>query len=317
MINTGIIFALLTTLFWSIGIFPFTQAARRLGTNPMNHFRLLLATIVIGTFSYLVEGRNFTILFSSQYYNSWFWLGLSGVIGLAIGDYFAFAMFSILGARIGSVLTTIAPAAALILGALIINEHISYIGIIGIVITITGVNFISFGKSERNKIPDHGHGSIAFGIFAGIIGALCQGAGLVLAKKGMLSQPISFPLIPLNATFIRLSSATVSILLFSIITGRIRSMIIPIITNKNKGIKYALAGAFFGPILGVTLALYAVSLIDASVAQTIFSLVPAFAFIISALIFKEKITKTSLSGLDVAIFGVIVLIWRERISELI
>jgi drug/metabolite transporter (DMT)-like permease len=242
---------------------------------------------------------------------------LSGIVGLTIGDYFAFAMYSVLGARIGSVLTTFAPAAALILGGLLIDEHISFIGIVGIVITIAGVNFVSFGKSERAIIPDHGHGSISYGIIAGILAALCQGAGLVLAKKGMMSQPHEFTLNPFHATFMRLSAATGSLFLFSFMQGKLRGIFAPVLANKNDGIKFAIAGTLFGPVIGVCLSLFTVSLIDPSVAQTIFSLVPACAFLLSAIIFKEKISYKSIIGLAVAIGGVIILIWRDKLKELI
>jgi hypothetical protein len=45
--SLGILFALLTTLSWSICIFPFTEATRRLGASPLNHFRLLLAIVLL------------------------------------------------------------------------------------------------------------------------------------------------------------------------------------------------------------------------------------------------------------------------------
>src|SRR4051812_8730048 len=199
----GIIFALLTTLSWSIGIFPFTVAARKMGTNSLNHFRLLLAMILIGIYALIFYRNDFLSIFTPDYSPAWLWLCLSGIVGLTIGDYFAFEMYKILGARIGSVLTTFAPAAALILGSLLINESISAIGIFGIALTITGVNFVSLEKSERGKIPDHGHGSIAYGIIAGILAALCQGAGLVLAKKGMILQGSEHHLAPIPASFIR------------------------------------------------------------------------------------------------------------------
>ncbi len=315
MINTGIIFALVTTLSWSICIFPFTQAARRMGINPLNNFRLILATIIIGIVSILYGIDKFSEIFSTSYLNTWFWLGLSGIIGLTIGDYFAFSMYRVLGARTGSVLTTFAPAAALILGALMINERIPFIGIIGIAITITGVNFVSLGKSEREKIPDHGHGSIAYGIITGILAALCQGAGLVLAKKGMTSHG-NIQLDPIHATFIRLIAASTSLLVYTIIRGKLKEVLTPILTNKNHGLKYAITGTIFGPVLGVCLSLFTVSLIDPSIAQTIFSLVPAFAFILSVLFFREKFTYKSIAGLIVAITGVIILIWRDRINDL-
>lgn len=317
MLSTGIFLALLTTLSWSIGIFPFTQAARRLGVNVLNHFRLLLAMIVIGIVAAIVGWSSFTGIFSENYFPAWMWLGLSGIVGLTIGDYFAFVMYKILGARTGSVLTTFAPAAALILGSIMIDEHISMTGITGMLITIAGVNFISFGKKERSKMTDLGHGSLAYGIVAGILGAFCQGAGLVLAKKGMISQPSEFHLDPLHATFMRLAAAFFSLLAFTLVRGNLIEIILPVIRNQNGGLKYAISGTMFGPVTGVCLSLYTVSIIEPSIAQTIFSLVPAFAFLLSAFFFKEKITGNSVLGLVTAIAGVVILIWRNHVEQII
>jgi len=50
----GILFAIATSISWAIGIFPFTEAARRLGVNPLNHFRLALATLLLLTTSLLL-----------------------------------------------------------------------------------------------------------------------------------------------------------------------------------------------------------------------------------------------------------------------
>src|SRR5437868_11673400 len=132
--SLGILFALITTVSWSIGIFPFTQAARRLGSNALNHFRLLLATVLLAITSFILNAAGFLEIFTANYLNAWLWFGLSGIVGLTIGDYFAFSMYAILGARIGSVLTTLSPAAALLLGFILTDEHISVIGIAGIVI---------------------------------------------------------------------------------------------------------------------------------------------------------------------------------------
>lgn len=311
----GIVFALLTTLSWAIGIFPFTEAARRIGTNALNHFRLLLAMVFIAIIASVFYTNEFISIFSPAYSSAWLWLGLSGIVGLSIGDYFSFEMLKVLGARTGSVLTTFAPAAALIFGALLIDEHISSIGIFGIVLTIVGVNFVSFSRSERGKIPDMGHGTIAYGILAGIFAALCQGAGLVLAKKGFIAQEANdFPLAPIPANFMRLSSAGLSLTLFWILKGKIKEIISPVIQNKNNSFRFILTGTIFGPTLGVSLSLYTISLLDPSVAQTIFSLVPAFAFILSAFFMKDKITIQSVIGLLIAIVGVVVLIWREEIK---
>ena len=316
MLNSGIFFGLLTTLSWAFCIFPFTQAARRLGSNSLNHFRLLLALIFIGTISTILDATGFSKIFTSDFAQAWLWLGLSGIVGLTFGDYFAFEAYSILGARLGSVLTTFAPAAALCLAWILLGETLSFIGIIGIFITIFGVNFISLGKKERDKIPTNKQSKISLGVIAGIMSAFCQGAGLVLAKKGMIMEKeLNITINPFHATFIRLAIATTFLYVFTILRGKLKFVFQPILENREGGIKYAIAGTVFGPTLGVSLSLFTVALIEPSIAQTIFSLVPVFALFVARILTKEKITWQSLSGVTIAMFGVIVLIWRDKIGE--
>ena len=120
---------------------------------------------------------------------------------------------------------------------------------------------------------------------------------------------------PFHATFIRLLAALTSLIVFILLSGKIKEVCQPIFTNKNDGLKYAVGGTIFGPVLGVSLSLFTVSFLDPSVAQTIFSLVPAFALILSVIFLKDKFTVKSLIGLIVAITGVIILIWRDKIKD--
>jgi drug/metabolite transporter (DMT)-like permease len=76
--------------------------------------------------------------------------GLSGIVGLTIGDFFAFRMYAILSPRTGSVLTTLSPAAALVAGYFLLGETINGFGIAGMVITMIGVMGISL--EERKEI---------------------------------------------------------------------------------------------------------------------------------------------------------------------
>ncbi len=313
--STGIFFALLTMLSWSICIFPFTQAARRLGSNTLNHFRLLLAIIFLAIANLVLNKEEFFSVFSFSYSYFWLWLGLSGIVGLTIGDFFAFKMYAILSPRIGSVLTTLSPAATLIAGYLLLGETINGIGIAGMILTMIGVMSISLGRVEREKIPDHGHGSIFAGIVFGILSAICQGVGLVLSKKGMVHEEMVVSSLP--ATFIRIIIAFFSLFLFTVVQGKLAAISRPVFRNQNGGIKFAILGTIFGPFLGVCLSLYTISNMDVSVGQTIFSLMPVCALLISVLFFKEKITLRSLFGIVVAISGVMILIWRVKLSTLI
>jgi drug/metabolite transporter (DMT)-like permease len=311
----GEIIAFGTTISWSLGIFPFTEAARRLGPSAVNHFRLVLAVLFLTVISILFIPVSLSQLFASPLPEHWLWFGLSGVIGLALGDYFGFTSFAILGPRIGSIFSTLAPAAALCTGYFMIHERINYVGIIGILVTIGGVIWLTLTKSAKSLMQDHEHGKKEKGILFGILSALCQGVGLVFANKGFTYQQNGLDLPFFQATWLRMVSATSVIYIITIIRGKLFEYTNPIILNKNKGIKYALAGTVFGPVIGVSLSMYAVSLLHnkPSVAQTIFSLVPIFALPLAWLFYREKVTLKSLVGALIALAGVVILIWRDEI----
>ena len=133
---SGELIAILTTLCWSLGIFPFTEAAKRIGAAPLNQYRLLLAWIIISVILFFSNDLNIIQLFTTPQPYHYIFLGLSGIIGFSIGDYCSFTSFKLLGPKLGSLYTTFAPGAALIIGYVALNETINVIGIIGILTTI-------------------------------------------------------------------------------------------------------------------------------------------------------------------------------------
>ncbi len=311
----GELVALGTTLSWSIGIFPFTEAAKRMGPNAVNHIRLVFAVIFLTIISVLFLPISFIDLFTIPLPQHWIWFGASGLIGLALGDYFGFTSFVILGPRIGSIFTTLAPAAALISGFFIIGERINFIGIVGILITIAGVVWLSLNRGGKETMKDHAIGKVGKGILCAILSAVCQGVGLVLANKGFETQINHVDLPFFQATWIRLICATSIMYLITIVRGKFRETTQPVLENKNNGVIFALGGTIFGPVIGVSSSMLAVSLLHnkPSVAQTIFALVPVFVLPLSYLFYKEKFTIKSVFAALIAIAGVIVLIWREDI----
>ncbi len=313
----GEIVALGTTLSWSIGIFPFTEAARRLGPNAVNHFRLVLAIIFLSILSFVFLSYSFTDLFLLPLPEHWLWFGVSGVVGLALGDYFGFTSFAILGARTGSIFIPLAPAAALFAGYFVVDERINLIGMIGILITIAGVMWLTLSKAEKNRMPTSEHGKIEKGILFGVLASICQGVGVVLANKGFESDLNGAKIPAIHATWIRMVGATLVIYLITIGRGKLKQMLQPVWENKNKGVWFTFAGTLFGPVMGVSLSMYAISLLEnkPSIAQTIFSLVPVLVLPINYIIYKEPIRLKSVLGALIAIAGVIILIWRYEIQN--
>lgn len=315
----GELVAFATTLSWSIGIFPFTAAARRLGPNAINHFRLVLAVIFLSILSLVFLPLSFTQMFTSPLPQHWLWFGASGVIGLALGDYFSFTSFAILGPRVASVFSTLAPAAALFTAYFLIGERINIIGIAGIAITISGVIWLTLSKDAQSNMQQQPqYGNLNRGITAAILAAVCQGVGIVFANKGFTYRQGTVDLPFFQATWLRIISATVVIYSVTIVRGKFREYTQPFLKNKDNGVPYAVSGTVFGPVIGVSLSMLAVSLLHnkPSVAQTIFSLMPIVALPLAYLFYKERITLKAVIGACIAITGVIVLIWREEIIRM-
>ncbi|MCC7303357.1 MAG: DMT family transporter [Bacteroidia bacterium] len=309
--------AVLTTISWTICIFPFTAASRKLGAGPLNHFRLLLActilTILLLVFSEVpsVSVSDFTGGGAP------FWFFISGVIGLALGDYFGFSGFAILGPRVGSVFTTLAPIATLFAGWFLVGERINPVGLLGITVTILSVTALSFSKAEILKVKESGHGKFRHGVFYLILSSSCQGIGLVLANKGFsVASPDSPD--PVQATWMRMVAGTVVIFFLTIVSGKLPEIARPVLQNRQNGNWYALAGTLFGPVAGVMLSMLAVSLLknQPSIAQTIFSLLPVMALPVNYMLYREKVGWKQVAVVAGACGGVIILVWRDAAASL-
>lgn len=308
---SGELIAILTTICWSIGIFPFTEASKRIGAAAVNQYRLLMAWLIISMILIFFYSMAPLQLFNKPGSQHYLFLGLSGIIGFTIGDYCSFRSFTLLGPKLGSLYTTFAPGAALVAGFAALNETINLPGILGITITLAGVIWLTLSKKDKLAAEKAGFKRDRKGILLGVIGALCQGTGLVLSKLGMDAE--TDKLETMHAVWIRLMFAFAMAFLISMVTKNFIRNSKPVLTNQNNAIPFMLLGTLFGPIAGVTLSLLAIQKMEVAVAQTIFALLPIMVLPMNLLIYKEKITLQSVLACFVAILGVVLLIWRNDI----
>lgn len=311
MVFTGELIALATTLCWSIGVFPFTEATKRIGAESVNQFRLFLAWVIISIILFFSHQLNVIELFQQPNTTQYLFLGLSGIIGFSIGDYCSFNSFKLLGPKLASLYTTFAPSVALLIGYIALNESINAYGLLGIAITIAGVVWLTFSKKDSAEAKKVGYTRNTKGIVFGIVGALCQGTGLVLSKIGMNAVGKELP--TMHAVWIRLLFAFSTLYIISLLFGKFKKNNQPILTNQQNNLPFILLGTIMGPVLGVSLSLLAIQTLEVAVAQTIFALLPLFVLPISFVVYKEKITLQSIFACIVALIGVLLLIWRNSI----
>lgn len=290
----GELAALGTACCWAITSLVFAEAARRIGSLRVNLLRLPIALVLLSAalatsrlpFAYLAAPRVG-------------YLALSGVVGLVVGDLAFFAALKRLGARLTSLLMSLAPVFAAVAAAVLLGEIPGGLGLVGIAVTLGGVAWV---VSEPRGPGVVAHGSPR-GVAFGVLGAACQGVGLVLAKLGMAGE-----VAPLTATWVRIGVATSVIWVVTLATGRQRGLEVAASLRRAAG--PVAAGAFFGPFLGVTLSLAAAKLTKVGVAATIMATSPVLVIPLVVILEGYRPSPRAVLGTVVAVVGVALLFSR-------
>lgn len=287
----GELAALSVSVCWSISSTMFERSGKRVGSLSVNYLRLIFAFIMLGVYGLLSKGAFLPLDAGSQ---QWFWLSLSGFLGLFIGDLFLFQSLTILGSRLSMLVMTFSPAMTAVLGALFLNENLHVRQWMAILLTMSGIfiAFVGLNKGRLNfKMPLKGF------LFA-LGGALGQAMGLIASKKGMGDYD------PFAATQIRIITGLVAFTLFILVLkrwGGLRKAIADAKTLRDITI-----GSFFGPFLGVALSMYAITKTETGIASALMALTP-LVLIVPALLKGRRIARREWVGALVSVAGVMLL----------
>jgi drug/metabolite transporter (DMT)-like permease len=307
----GVLAAFTTLVCWTIGTFSFTKASKLYAPFSVNRVRLLYAFILLSIITCSFNQINPLRLWMLPVPMHWVWLGISGIIGLSIGDHFAFSAFKILGSSRTSLFSSFAPAAALLGGVLMLGESMNLVGVLGMVVSAVGIMWFIKSNAHNNEVLDKKN--TIKGIVHAILGAVCQGVGLVFAKKGLvLANTEGVLLSPIHATWIRLFVAVVFIYAMGVFKVNLWKEFKAITSNRTL-FKPIIIGTLFGPIIGVSMSLFAASILEVSLAQTIFSFLPISVVVTAYALGKEKIKPQSIAAALLSICGVFILMWRFKI----
>lgn len=287
----GELAALLTAVFWTVTALAFEGATKRVGPFAVNLIRLVFALVFLSFMSYFSRGLAFP---TDATGHIWLWLGLSGIVGFILGDYFLFSSYPIIGSRMAMLMMTLAPPIAAFFGWLVLGETMNIRGLAGMLLVISGIAIAVWNKpngekKSRLKFPIRGL------IFA-FIGALGQGGGIVLSKYGM-GQYNAFA-----ATQVRV---IVSIIGFALIIIFLRRWKNVTSTFKNKpALRGIVLGSIFGPFLGVSFSLLAVQNTNTGIASTIMAIVPVLIILPAVILYKQKVSLAEITGAFLSVFGV-------------
>jgi len=225
-------------------------------------------------------------------------LGISGILGIALGDTAYFAALNRLGARRTLVLDSISPAITAGLAMVVLGERLTPMQWAGVALTLSGISWVL-----RERVPDDDASptAVQMGLILGLTAIACHASGVVLSKVALDVVPA------LEASLVRQMVGVVGLGFYLGASQKAASTFSPLRDRAN--IRVLFIASFCGTFLGIWFAMVALKLTSASLATTLNATGPLFVLPLSRLMDGERISTRAVLGAVVAVAGVAVLLW--------
>lgn len=337
----GEIISLVVAVSWTICAMFAEVASKRIGSLPFNMLRMMFSIVFLSGIMWWWTGA---VLPVGADGDTWLWLSLSGLVGYVLGDFCLFNSYILIGSRYGQLLMTLAPPAAALFGWALLGQQMSWLAIVGMVITMVGIgmalgptqgqsptptlpsregaltnaSFVenSSAKANQKTLPLLGGAGGGLGILFGIGAAMGQGIGLVLSAKGLLH----YEEIIGSSDIVFRNGGSVSLVLpfmatfMRAVTGLIGFSIWTSAKGEMGKLKeglcnlrtmlFALGAVITGPVVGVSLSLMATLYTSTGIAQTIMATTPVMILLPTYLFFQQKVTWREVFGAVISVCGV-------------
>ncbi len=285
---------LLAASVWAVTVATFQRPIEAFGARTINLAKCVIAsTLFLVTILALGRGGALT----AAPFRDVTFVGLSGLVGLTAGDSALFAAVNRLGPYRALLLQTLAPVFTAVFALAWQREIPSGTHLAGMALTLLGVALVvapRAGAGERIA-PSRRRAGVVFGVLA----AVGQGGGIVLAKAGMGTLP------SLNASFVRLGTAAVGLVLLGLLDGSLRRA--RDLSRTPQSLGRVVPAAFMGSYVGIFLMMFGVGQAPAAVAAVLLSTTPVFSLFLDVARGRERFTVRAVVGTLLAVAGVGVL----------
>lgn len=235
--------ALAAALLWAVSSLLSVIPARHLGTFAYSRWRMACTSVILISLTLITGGWHSV---ESPHIVP---MMLSGLIGIFIGDTALFACLNRMGPRQAGLLFSCNAVFSAILGYFLFSETMTNLELAGSALVFSGVlTAIFFGRKKHSTLETL-RGHLGIGILLGLVAALCQALGGIIAKPVIQSG-----VDPVAASAIRMLSALIAHSLFHLTGAKI--------TKANQVMNHKIFGltalnAFLAMVVGMTLILYA------------------------------------------------------------
>ncbi|EGQ9783591.1 DMT family transporter [Vibrio vulnificus] len=237
--------ALAAALLWAIASLLSVTPAQHLGSFAYSRWRMGCTAVMLSSMALFTGGWSSVV---AEHITP---MMFSGLIGIFIGDTALFACLNRMGPRQAGLLFSCHAVFSAILGYFLFSESMTSMELLGSLLVFSGVVLaIFFGRrGQSQNALETVKGAAWVGIALGLLAALCQALGGIIAKPVMQTD-----IDPVAASAIRMISAFVAHCLLRATSAKISRA-----TQKmNRRIFTITAiNGFLAMAVGMTLILYA------------------------------------------------------------
>ncbi len=283
----------LASLSWAVSILLFARALRDYGALSCNFFKASLALllfVVASTAARLVFGIPWPSACHALF------LFLSGVVGMAFGDFAFFQAIVKVGPRQAALIHSTNPVFLLAFSLFSPDDSLTFLETVGVVTVVAAVLDVTRQQKGQSGQGTHSWNS---GLVWGVLAALSQALGIVIARDAAMSSH------PVHTGMIRLFGAAVGMLGGLVFLGKARSSWRLI--REPHFLKVAALPVFLGTFLGILLMMLAIATCKPAVAGAVLSLAPVFLVPLTAWQARRPIPLRILLGTIVALVGVVLI----------
>lgn len=212
-----------------------------------------------------------------------FLAGLSGAVGLCLGDTMYMHSLSLIGVSKAVPITCTYPLFTMLFAALFSNEQITLFLLFGALLIVVGIQLIS---QEKNKSKNLRRSVIFRGVLVALVTAVVWGVSIALMNHALEFSELATLDVAFTINVVRMLATTILFLALS-----------PFIDRKFRFIRLKMKtwmilalGGIVALGLGWTLLALSLLHIQASRAVPISSVSPLFATFLGAVFLKEKVT---------------------------
>jgi drug/metabolite transporter (DMT)-like permease len=300
----GELAALAAAAVWAFASILWTRLGERTEAVVLNLLKCAVATVMLSATLLVLEGSAWPAGIAPM---DLFWLTMSGLVGLSIGDSAYFHALTRIGPRRALLMWAMAPAVSALLAWPVLGEPIHLRMVVGMVLTLGGVVWVVLER-QRPKQPGPGADGAAnrpgftrreLTGFAFAAVALCgQGSANVLVKLGGEHTGA------LGVSVVRLATGALGLGIWLGATGRLAGVLPPLRRPHTLG--WILLATLVGTFAGIWLASYSILHAEVGVAATLTATSPLFILPLAVLMQGERVSLRAVAGALVAVAGVAV-----------